>query len=333
MQLDRSALRALPRPLQIEIEENVQRKEWTQSETAVVQRRLLEIVRSQAQPGRRTDLTAENAFSAVRDRATAVVGRLFGESHKQVEKRLDILNKATQDPARYGHLVDLMDRTDRVDAAHIELRLLERQQEHAQRVQHGCRVTDLSALPGQHYRVVLADPAWDDGGEGNRSAASHYPTMSLQQIADLPVGRLLAHDAALLMWVPGHHLARGDHVPVIKAWGLEPISIGFIWKKLNRSRSGVHTGLGWFTRHGTEICLLAIKGRPPRLANDVHELVEAPVGEHSAKPEEVRCRIERVFPGPRLELFARRHPVDGWDTWGNEIPPSQMLHGMEQGGA
>ena len=90
MRLERGALRALPRPLQIEIDENVQRKEWTQSETAVVQRRLLEIVRSQAQPGRRTDLTAENAFSAVRDRATAVVGRLFGELHKQVEKRTSI---------------------------------------------------------------------------------------------------------------------------------------------------------------------------------------------------------------------------------------------------
>ena len=30
-----------------------------------------------------------------------------------------------------------MDRTDRVDPAHIELRLLERQQEHAQRVENG----------------------------------------------------------------------------------------------------------------------------------------------------------------------------------------------------
>lgn len=28
--------------------------------------------------------------------------------------------------------------------------------------------------------------------------------------------------------------------------------------------------------------------------------------------------IERVSPGPYLELFARRHR-HGWDSWGNEI--------------
>ena len=44
----------------------------------------------------------------------------------------------------------------------------------------------------------------------------------------------------------------------------------------------------------------------------------APVGAHSAKPEEVRRRIMRLFPGPYLELYARR-PVPGWHTWGNEI--------------
>ena len=148
--------------------------------------------------------------------------------------------------------------------------------------------------------------------------------MSLQQIAELPVARLLADDAALLMWVTGHHVARGNHVSVIRAWGFEPINIGFTWKKLTRSGNGVHTGLGWWTCHCTKLCLLAIKGRPPRLANKVHEFVEAPVGEHSAKPEEVRRHIERVFPGADLELFAR-YPVPGWTTWGNEIVPNQMV--------
>ncbi|MDA8008981.1 MAG: MT-A70 family methyltransferase, partial [Alphaproteobacteria bacterium] len=41
-------------------------------------------------------------------------------------------------------------------------------------------------------------------------------------------------------------------------------------------------------------------------------------GAHSAKPEEVRRRIEEMFPEQsRLELFARgRSP--GWDAWGLE---------------
>jgi N6-adenosine-specific RNA methylase IME4 len=33
--------------------------------------------------------------------------------------------------------------------------------------------------------------------------------------------------------------------------------------------------------------------------------------------------IERVSPGPRLEMFSRRARI-GWDTWGDEA-----LHGTE----
>jgi N6-adenosine-specific RNA methylase IME4 len=42
-----------------------------------------------------------------------------------------------------------------------------------------------------------------------------------------------------------------------------------------------------------------------------------PRGAHSAKPEAFLDLVERVSPGPYLELFARRARL-GWDTWGNE---------------
>jgi N6-adenosine-specific RNA methylase IME4 len=51
---------------------------------------------------------------------------------------------------------------------------------------------------------------------------------------------------------------------------------------------------------------------------DVHQVVMAPVGEHSVKPAEVHERIERLLAGPYLELFARKDRP-GWLTWGNEI--------------
>jgi N6-adenosine-specific RNA methylase IME4 len=56
---------------------------------------------------------------------------------------------------------------------------------------------------------------------------------------------------------------------------------------------------------------------------DVHEVVVAPVGEHSEKPDEVYRRIERLYPGPYLELFARK-PRKGWTVWGNEVPPHPL---------
>jgi N6-adenosine-specific RNA methylase IME4 len=51
--------------------------------------------------------------------------------------------------------------------------------------------------------------------------------------------------------------------------------------------------------------------------------VFAPRGEHSEKPEEVRRRIERLFPGPYLELYGRKL-VPGWTVWGNEIPRERL---------
>jgi hypothetical protein len=54
------------------------------------------------------------------------------------------------------------------------------------------------------------------------------------------------------------------------------------------------------------------------------EIIIAPFTERSEKPEEVARRIERLFPGPYLELFARR-PRRGWVTWGNEIARDAMV--------
>ena len=82
----------------------------------------------------------------------------------------------------------------------------------------------------------------------------------------------------------------------------------------------VFTGMGYSTRANTEYVLLAKRGSPLRLNADVHQLVMSPVLAHSEKPEEVARRIERLYPGPYLELFARRER-EGWTTWGNEVPP------------
>jgi len=81
--------------------------------------------------------------------------------------------------------------------------------------------------------------------------------------------------------------------------------------------------MGYWTRSNTEQCFIATKGSPSRLATDVHQIVMTPVGKHSEKPEEVRHRIERLIPGPYLELYGRK-PVPGWTVWGNEIRRDQF---------
>ena len=48
-------------------------------------------------------------------------------------------------------------------------------------------------------------------------------------------------------------------------------------------------------------------------------VVEAPVGDHSAKPDVFRVMLEEYFPSlPKLELFGRGEAPEGWDVFGNE---------------
>jgi N6-adenosine-specific RNA methylase IME4 len=204
-----------------------------------------------------------------------------------------------------------------------EAKIEKAKRRHSNIIEHGCRVDDLIALAksGKRFAVIYADPpwpfaTWSESGKG-RSPDKYYGTNAIDEIMRLPVAALAADDCALLLWCTGPHIAIGSHVKVIEAWGFKPSTIAFDWVKTTADGS-LHTGMGYWTRSNTEPCLLATKGAPSRLRTDVHQVVTALVSEHSAKPEEVRRRIEQLFLGPYLELYGRK-PVDNWCVWGNEI--------------
>ena len=149
----------------------------------------------------------------------------------------------------------------------------------------------------------------------------HYETMTLDEIKALPVKALAADDCALsaVVHVAEHaDLACGD-----RGMGLRYSGLAFDWIKLKPDGKGLHWGGGMGgTRANAEPCLLARIGKPLRLDEGVHSVIMTPVGEHSEKPDEAYARMEQLFSGPRLELFARQ-PRDGWLTWGNEIARDQ----------
>jgi len=181
-------------------------------------------------------------------------------------------------------------------------------------------ITNIDALSVGHYGAILADPPWpwqarSPKGEG-RSAKRHYPVMQLDEIKALPVQRIAANDCVLFLWCIDSMLPQA--LEVIEAWGFTFKTVAFTWVKKNRASDGFFTGMGYWTRANPEMCLLATRGRPCRIARNVQQLVIAPRGRHSEKPAEVHRRIERLVAGPYLELFARR-PVAGWDVWGNEV--------------
>jgi N6-adenosine-specific RNA methylase IME4 len=182
------------------------------------------------------------------------------------------------------------------------------------------------------YRVIYADPPWrfatySDKGKG-RSAEAHYDCLSLDDIKTFPVATWAAPDAVLLLWATDPLLPRA--LEVIEAWGFTYKTIGFYWIKLNKSveqrlsrdwpllaERDFFTGLGFWTRANPEPCLLATRGQPKRSAGDVPKLLLAPRREHSRKPDETYARIERLLPGPYLELFARQSRP-AWDGFGDQ---------------
>ena len=172
----------------------------------------------------------------------------------------------------------------------------------------------------RRYGVIYADPPWpwETYSELGKelSPENHYPTMTHDAIAALPVATLAAEDCALFLWATMPQLP--EALRVIEAWGFTYKTCAFVWLKQTRDGGRFSTGMGYWTRSNAELCLLATRGSPHRLNVDVHQVVLAPRMEHSRKPDEVADRIERLVPGPCLELFARR-PRDGWAVWGNEV--------------
>lgn len=182
----------------------------------------------------------------------------------------------------------------------------------------------IAPLPPGPYSVVYADPpwAWSKTPLKNRGSArtveKEYSTMQPDEIAALPVAAISAENSALLLWTTGPKLQISHEI--ITAWGYRYITVGFVWIKQNPGDRGLKFGMGFYTRSNAEYCLLATKGSPKRAAADVGQVLVAPVARHSAKPNEFRKRIERLFGDvPRLEMFARQR-AEGWDSWGNQVP-------------
>jgi N6-adenosine-specific RNA methylase IME4 len=172
------------------------------------------------------------------------------------------------------------------------------------------------------YQLIYADPPWyfrarSERGE-SRSAKKHYPVMSRDEIASLPVSKIAAKNSVLLMWAidPMLNVA----FEVIKAWGFTFKTVGFYWVKQNVKSDSFFTGLGYYTRANPEQCLLATRGAGlKRKDRSVQRLIISPRGRHSEKPAEAYRRIELLFGNvTRIELFARRRRA-GWKAFGNQV--------------
>jgi N6-adenosine-specific RNA methylase IME4 len=175
----------------------------------------------------------------------------------------------------------------------------------------------LTVLQGAPFRLILMDPPWTYEGASSpdRTADRHYPTMTHEELAALPIPRVAARQAVLFLWATPPKVA--EAIDLVARWGFEYRTCA-VWDKQI-------AGLGSWFRQQHELLLVATRGHivAPSPATRPPSVIRAKRGRHSEKPGSVRKLLAQMYPGVRrLELFARSK-APGWTAWGNEIPEEQ----------
>lgn len=187
-------------------------------------------------------------------------------------------------------------------------------------------------LPGEgRFRSCVVDPPWPykvvttkheklsgyvAGGlqRRGREDSAEYHTLSIDDLAELPVGKLVS--GYLFLWTPSPFFP--DALRLIDAWGFR-YATALHW--LKKTKAGkIPYGAGYWYRGAVETIFVARKKDALSVRThkrNVFEAIRPPT--HSTKPEEFQDHVEECFPGPYLELFARRDRP-GWTCLGNECP-------------
>lgn len=174
-------------------------------------------------------------------------------------------------------------------------------------------VRDLNTLvnEGRRFGTIYADPPWTYRNASSRAAAlNHYRTLSRSEISVLPVAELAAANCHLHLWATVPLLE--DALKVMEAWGFRYKS-SLVWVKDK-------LGMGNYWRVSHELLLLGVRGNLRFADHTVRSWVTHRRTIHSQKPEEIRLLIERVSPGPYLELFGRAEMHEQrWTVFGDQV--------------
>jgi N6-adenosine-specific RNA methylase IME4 len=171
------------------------------------------------------------------------------------------------------------------------------------------------------FNVFIVDPPWSfnskkTGGSMCSGAAQHYSTMTLEEIADIPMDRIAQRDAVMFCWVPvslSYEIARSS---ILEKWNFH-FKTKVFWEKEGK------LGMGYWFRNQIEECWILTKGKPEAFRSSVRNVIHSKSRKHSEKPDELFDMVEhecdRRGMMDRLELFARGIPRPGWVCYGDEV--------------
>jgi N6-adenosine-specific RNA methylase IME4 len=179
----------------------------------------------------------------------------------------------------------------------------------------------ITEIQEKKYKTILADPPWRFQNRTGKMAPEHkrlsrYPTLSLDEIKEIPVHLVANKDSHLYLWVPNALLKEG--LEVMAAWGFK-YKTNLIWHKIRKDGGPDGRGVGFYFRNTTEIVLFGTRGslRTLKPGRTQVNIIKTQKQEHSRKPDELYDIIESCSPGPYLEIFARGKRTS-WDAFGNQ---------------
>lgn len=174
----------------------------------------------------------------------------------------------------------------------------------------------------RRFSTILADPPWQFTNRTGKMAPEHkrlnrYSTLTLDDIKNLPISKIVKDPAHLYLWVPNALIAEG--LAVMDSWGFT-YKTNIIWYKIRKDGGPDRRGVGFYFRNVTEIILFGVRGKKARTLNPGRtqpNIISSRKREHSRKPDEQYEIIESCSRGPYIELFARG-PRKGWFLWGDQ---------------
>lgn len=170
--------------------------------------------------------------------------------------------------------------------------------------------------------TVVVDPPWAYEKTSRHEKLTgyrdeHYEPLSIEDLKKLDIGQFGDYLFLWTVW-PFVEASYG----VLRGWGFVPVT-AVTWVKTTELIAGKELpfkpkyGVGYWFRGATEPCIIAKKPGAKSIRTPwIGLLCES--AQHSRKPDTLHEIIEKDFPGPYTEVFARR-PRPGWQCIGNEI--------------
>lgn len=227
------------------------------------------------------------------------IAKLAGVSHDTVNRVKKIEEKAPEEVKN-----KLVSGEMSINEAYKEIRTAER----VAKKQATLEKIETLSHPNGLYHVLVVDPPWQYEKEASAKdmrGRPKYPTMPIEEILALEIPA--EDDAVLWLWTTNSFMHEAYHIA--EAWGFTPKTI-LTWVK-------DRMGMGDWLRGKTEHCILAVRGDVAvRLTNQT-TVLEAPLREHSRKPDEFYALVDALCVGKKIDIFSREKR-EGWDQWGGE---------------